>query len=47
MLNRGIIPGGQYYDEQWTVSAVHTEADIHAHLAAFEEVARELGQAPV
>lgn len=42
MLNRGVIPGGQYYDEQWTISVAHTEADIHTHLAAFAEVAREL-----
>ncbi len=46
MLNRGIIPGGQYYDEQWTVSAVHTEADIEAHLDAFAEVTRELTGSP-
>ena len=44
MLNRGIIPGGQYYDEQWTISIAHTAADIEAHLAAFGEVAKELVQ---
>jgi glutamate-1-semialdehyde 2,1-aminomutase len=42
MLNRGIIPGGQYYDEQWTISVAHTEADIDAHVAAFREVARAI-----
>jgi glutamate-1-semialdehyde 2,1-aminomutase len=42
MLNRGIIPGGQYYDEQWTISVQHTEADIDAHIHAFAEVARDL-----
>ena len=42
MLNRGMIPGGQFYDEQWTISVVHTEADIDAHLAAFADVARSL-----
>ena len=42
MLNRGIIPGSQYYDEQWTISAAHTAADIDAHLEAFAAVAREL-----
>jgi glutamate-1-semialdehyde 2,1-aminomutase len=45
MLNRGIIPGGQYYDEQWTISVAHTEADIDAHIAAFGEVAWELAGA--
>jgi glutamate-1-semialdehyde 2,1-aminomutase len=42
MLERGVIPGGQYYDEQWTVSVAHTDADIDAHLAAFESVAADL-----
>jgi glutamate-1-semialdehyde 2,1-aminomutase len=42
MLDRGVIPGGQYYDEQWTISVAHTEADIDAHLTAFEAVAREM-----
>jgi glutamate-1-semialdehyde 2,1-aminomutase len=42
MLNRGIIPGGQYFDEQWTISIAHTESDIDTHIAAFGEVAREL-----
>jgi glutamate-1-semialdehyde 2,1-aminomutase len=42
MLNRGIIPGGQYYDEQWTVSVAHTAADVDRTLSAFAEVAREL-----
>jgi glutamate-1-semialdehyde 2,1-aminomutase len=42
MMNLGVIPGGQYYDEQWTISAVHTEADIDAHVAAFATVAAEL-----
>jgi glutamate-1-semialdehyde 2,1-aminomutase len=43
MLNHGIIPGGQYYDEQWTISVAHTAADIDRHLDAFAEVARTLG----
>ena len=45
MLERGIVPGGQYYDEQWTISVAHTDADIDAHLVAFDEVARELRRA--
>jgi len=42
MLERAIVPCGQYYDEQWTISVAHTDADIDAHLVAFDEVAREL-----
>lgn len=45
MLNRGIIPCGQFYDEQWTISVAHTDADIDAHLEAFGEVAADLGAA--
>ncbi|HEX2340779.1 MAG TPA: glutamate-1-semialdehyde 2,1-aminomutase [Vicinamibacterales bacterium] len=45
MLNRGIIPCGQFYDEQWTVSVAHSEADIDAHLEAFAEVAVDLEMA--
>ncbi len=47
MLNRGIIPSAQHHDEQWTISAVHTRADIQAHLTAFGEVAREMSTARV
>jgi glutamate-1-semialdehyde 2,1-aminomutase len=39
MMNRGIIPAGPSPDEQWTVSVVHTKADIEEHLEAFKEVA--------
>ena len=42
MLQRGIIPGGRTYDEQWTISVAHTAADVGAHLTAFESVAREM-----
>jgi glutamate-1-semialdehyde 2,1-aminomutase len=45
MLNRGIIPCGQFYDEQWTVSVAHSEADIDAHLEAFAQVAVDLEMA--
>ena len=45
MMNRGIIPGGQYDDEQWTISVAHTLADVDAHLAAFADVARSLSPA--
>jgi glutamate-1-semialdehyde 2,1-aminomutase len=41
-LNRGLIPQAQCYDEQWTVSALHTEKDVERMLAVFDEVAREM-----
>jgi glutamate-1-semialdehyde 2,1-aminomutase len=41
-LNRGVIPQAQCYDEQWTVSALHTEADVDTMLRVFDEVAREM-----
>jgi len=41
-LNRGVIPQAQCYDEQWTVSAVHTERDVEQMLAVFDEIAREM-----
>jgi len=41
-LNRGLIPQAQCYDEQWTVSAQHTEKDVERMLTVFDEVAREM-----
>jgi glutamate-1-semialdehyde 2,1-aminomutase len=41
-LNRGVIPQAQCYDEQWTVSALHTQKDVDHMLAVFEEIAREM-----
>jgi glutamate-1-semialdehyde 2,1-aminomutase len=41
-LNRGVIPQAQCYDEQWTVSALHTEKDVDRMLAVFDEIAREM-----
>ncbi len=41
-LNRGVIPQAQCYDEQWTVSAVHTEKDVDRMLEVFDEVARAM-----
>jgi glutamate-1-semialdehyde 2,1-aminomutase len=34
-----------WWDEQWTISVQHTEADIDKHLAVFEEIAPALAQA--
>jgi glutamate-1-semialdehyde 2,1-aminomutase len=41
-LNRGLIPQAQCYDEQWTVSALHTEKDVDRMLEVFDEIAREM-----
>jgi glutamate-1-semialdehyde 2,1-aminomutase len=41
-LNRGVIPQAQCYDEQWTVSALHTEKDVDRMLSVFDEIAREM-----
>jgi glutamate-1-semialdehyde 2,1-aminomutase len=45
MANRGVIAQPYWWDEQWTVSVAHTEADIDQHLAAFAEVAPMLAAA--
>ncbi len=42
MVNRGVMPQPYWWDEQWTISVAHTEADIDRHLAAFAEVAPTL-----
>ena len=41
-LNRGVIPQAQCYDEQWTVSVVHTQKDVDHMLQVFAEIAREM-----
>jgi hypothetical protein len=41
-LNRGVIPQAQCYDEQWTVSALHTQGDVDHMLSVFDEIAREM-----
>jgi glutamate-1-semialdehyde 2,1-aminomutase len=41
-LNRGVIPQAQCYDEQWTVSALHTGKDVDRMLEVFDEIAREM-----
>ena len=45
MVNRGVMAQPYWWDEQWTISVQHTEADIDKHLAAFEDVAPALAQA--
>lgn len=39
MLCRGIITQAYAWDEQWTISVAHTEADIETHLSKFRELA--------
>jgi glutamate-1-semialdehyde 2,1-aminomutase len=45
MANRGVLPQPFWWDEQWTISVQHTDADIDKHLAAFEDVAPGLARA--
>jgi glutamate-1-semialdehyde 2,1-aminomutase len=45
MVNRGVMPQPYWWDEQWTISVQHTEADIDAHLAAFGDIADALATA--
>ena len=41
-LNRNVIPQAQCYDEQWTVSVLHSEKDVDHMLKVFDEIAREI-----
>ncbi len=45
MVNRGVLPQAHWWDEQWTISVVHTDIDVERHLAAFAEVAPQLAEA--
>jgi len=45
MVNRGVMAQPYWWDEQWTISVQHTEADIDKHIAAFEDVAPALAKA--
>jgi len=45
MVNRGVLAQPYWWDEQWTVSVAHTEADIERHLDAFADVAPALAAA--
>ncbi len=44
MVNRGVLAMPYWWDEQWTISVQHTDADIDKHLAVFEEVAAGLAK---
>ena len=45
MVNRGVLCQAHWWDEQWTISVAHTEADIDRHVEAFAEVAPVLARA--
>jgi len=45
MVNRGVLAQPYWWDEQWTISVQHSEADIDKHLAVFEEIAPGLAKA--
>ena len=45
MVNRGVMAQPYWWDEQWTISVQHTEADIDKHLAAFDDIAASLAKA--
>jgi glutamate-1-semialdehyde 2,1-aminomutase len=45
MVNRGVMAQPYWWDEQWTMSVQHTEADIDKHLSALEDLAPTLAKA--
>ena len=45
MVNRGVMAQPYWWDEQWTMSVQHTEADIEKHLAALGDLAPALAKA--
>src|SRR5215813_8045231 len=45
MVNRGVMAQPYWWDEQWTISVQHTEADIDKHIAAFDDIAASLAKA--
>src|SRR5262250_2277443 len=45
MVNRGVMAQPYWWDEQWTISVQHTDADIDKHIAAFDDIAASLAKA--
>ena len=45
MVNRGVMAQPYWWDEQWTISVQHTDADIDKHLSAFDDIAESLAKA--
>jgi glutamate-1-semialdehyde 2,1-aminomutase len=44
MVNRGVMAQPYWWDEQWTISVQHTDADIDKHLSAFDDIAVVFGK---
>lgn len=44
MVNQGVMAQPFWWDEQWTISTVHSFADVDRHLAAFEKLAPSIAQ---
>ncbi len=42
MLNRGVIPMGSAWFEEWSISAQHTDEDVDRTLEVTEEVLRDI-----
>src|SRR5436305_4642257 len=45
MVNRGVMAQPYWWDEQWTITVQHTDADIEKHIVAFADVAPALAKA--
>jgi glutamate-1-semialdehyde 2,1-aminomutase len=45
MINRGVMAQPYWWDEQWTISVQHTDADINEHLQVFAEIAPAIAEA--
>src|SRR3982074_3186113 len=45
MVNRGVMAQPYWWDEQWTISVQHTQAELAKHLAAFDDIAESLAKA--
>jgi len=45
MVNRGVMAQPYWWDEQWTMSVQHTDADVDKHLSAFDDIAASLAKA--
>lgn len=45
MLNRGVLTQAYAWDEQWTISVAHTEADVEFHLKQFRDLVPALQKA--
>ena len=44
MTNRGVIPQPYWWDEQWTVSVAHSDADVDRHLEVLGEILPAVAQ---